>query len=322
MLRDLVLGAVVGLVAGGAAAQEVDLELVLLADASGSIDEAEIRFQREGWAAAITAPEILDAIRVGYAGKIAVTYVEWGTAGSQAVIVPWTIVDGPVPAAAFAEALRREPRRAFGSNAIGSAIAFAQTLLEGNGIAGQRRVIDLAGDSANSWSGVPLASAREAALAAGITINGLALSCPALGCGGRPVSYDLEAAFARTIIGGPASVVVTADGATSFADAARRKLLLEIAGTAAFHPVGIAAGIEPEERPGRSRGGAATKKSAGRARPNSKDQGGRTITDVGGKGSRRAPTDRRANARAGELLHLEHGRRSKTPCSVDQVARL
>jgi Protein of unknown function (DUF1194) len=228
--RVLLAGALAGLLASMAEAQErVDLELVLLADASGSIDEAEIRFQREGWASAITAAEILEAIRVGYQGRIAVTYVEWGTASSQAVIVPWTIVDGPASAAPFAAALRREPRRAFGANAIGSAIAFAQREIEGNGIEAERRVIDLAGDSANSWSGIPLAAARETALAAGITINGLALSCPALGCSGRPVTYDVEAAFARSIIGGPASFVVTADGETSFAEAARRKLLLEIA---------------------------------------------------------------------------------------------
>jgi Protein of unknown function (DUF1194) len=219
------------LLARGAAAQErVDLELVLLADASGSIDAAEVRFQREGWAKAITSADILDAIAIGHDGKIAVTYVEWGTAGSQEVIAPWAIIDGPDSAAGFAQALLATPRKAFGSNAIGSAIAFAQQLIETNGIDGHRRIIDLAGDSANTWAGIPIAQARDAALGAGIAINGLALSCPALGCGGRPVAYDLEEAFTRKIIGGPASFVVTADHETSFADAARRKLLLEIAG--------------------------------------------------------------------------------------------
>lgn len=212
------------------AAERVDLELVLLADASGSIDQAEIAFQREGWASAITSAEILDAIAVGYEGRIAVTYVEWGMASSQAVIVPWTMIDGPDSAAAFAALLRARPRGAFGSNAIGSAIDFAQRQIETNAIDGDRRVIDLAGDSANSFAGIPLEAARRRALDAEITINGLALSCPALGCTGRAATYDLEAAFERTIIGGPASFVVTADGETSFADAARRKLLLEIAG--------------------------------------------------------------------------------------------
>src|SRR3546814_3006836 len=48
--------------ATGAAAQtEVDLELVLAADGSGSIDEGELRLQREGYAAGITDPRVLDA---------------------------------------------------------------------------------------------------------------------------------------------------------------------------------------------------------------------------------------------------------------------
>ena len=80
---------------GAAAAETVDLELVLLADASGSIDDAEIRFQRQGYAEAITHPEVLGAIAQGFEQRIAVTYVEWGTVGSQEVVVPWTVVDGP-----------------------------------------------------------------------------------------------------------------------------------------------------------------------------------------------------------------------------------
>ncbi len=55
-----------GLVGGRAAAGErVDLELVLLADASRSIDDGEIRFQRQGYAAAITDPDVLAAISHG-----------------------------------------------------------------------------------------------------------------------------------------------------------------------------------------------------------------------------------------------------------------
>ncbi|WP_368910995.1 DUF1194 domain-containing protein [Taklimakanibacter deserti] len=55
-----------------ARAQNVDLELVLLADASGSIDDSEIAFQRNGYAGAITDPSVLAAITSGAAQKIAV----------------------------------------------------------------------------------------------------------------------------------------------------------------------------------------------------------------------------------------------------------
>jgi hypothetical protein len=234
--REVVMRQVVGAVAflagalgtEAAAAEQVDLELVLLADASGSIDDGEIRFQRQGYAAAITHPDVLDAIFQGYEQRIAVTYVEWGGISSQEVVVPWTVVDDKDSAAAFAEALLEPPRRAFGRNAIGEAIAVAHALIETNAFEGYRKVIDLSADSANNWGGIPIPEARAAALSAAIVINGLAVACRT--CSGRPNAYDLEAAFAERIIGGPASFVLTADGDNQFAEAVRRKLLLEIAG--------------------------------------------------------------------------------------------
>jgi hypothetical protein len=217
------------LAAETAAAEPVDLELVLLADASGSIDESEIRFQRENYAAALLDPEILSAIRVGgYLGKIAVAFVEWGDMFHQDVVVPWTVIEGPDSAKAFGDALAAAPRRAFGSNAIGEAIAFGHDLIERNALEGERRVIDVSADSANNFNGRPIVQARDGALAAGITINGLAVSCRE--CSGRPIRYDLEDRFRREIIGGPGSFVVTVDSRTSFAEAVRRKLLLEVAG--------------------------------------------------------------------------------------------
>ena len=211
------------------AADEVDLELVLLADASRSIDNAEILFQRQGYADAITHPDVLGAIAQGFRQRIAVTYVEWGDETSQEVVVPWTLIDGKDTARDFAAALLEAPRVAFGPNAIGSALAAAEALIEGNDIDAFRRVIDFSGDSANSFGGIPVSIARESALSADIVINGLAILCREDDCSGRPNLYDLEEAFARTIIGGPGSFVVTVDGPSSFADAVRRKLILEIA---------------------------------------------------------------------------------------------
>ncbi len=220
---------VLGLSAAPAqAAEEVDVELVLLADASGSIDDAEILFQRRGYASAITDPAVIGAITQGLTQKIAVTYVEWGEASSQEVVVPWSIIDGPDSAAAFAKQLLETPRKAFGPNAIGNALAAGQALIESNDIEGLRKVIDISGDSANNWGGVPITLARDTAVANQIVINGLAILCR--NCNGRPVTYDLEAAFEELIIGGPASFVVTAENRESFADAVRKKLLLEIAG--------------------------------------------------------------------------------------------
>jgi len=213
---------------GGAGdGDKVDVELVLLADASGSIDDAEIRLQRKGYADAITHPKVLNVIKDGLHRRIAVTYVEWGDQYSQEIVVPWTIVDGPESAAKVAQTLMETPRLAIGPNAIGAAIAFAQGLIEGNRIAGTRRVIDFSGDSANNWGGISIEQARAAAMAGSITINGLAILCRQ--CNGRPVDYDVEEAFKTRIIGGPGSFVVTVDENRSFSEAVLRKFLLEIA---------------------------------------------------------------------------------------------
>lgn len=216
------------LLAGAAAAEEVDLELALLADATGSIDMDEIMFQRRGYAEAITSPEVLSAIGSGLLGRIAVTYVEWADAGSQQVVAGWTAIGTAEEAEAFAARLMAEPRLAFGRNAIGAALLFGKRTIEENEYEGLRRVIDLSADSANNWSGPGIEEARDEVVAAGITINGLAVLCRI--CSGRPVDYDLERAFAERIVGGPGAFVVTADGAQAFADAVRRKLILEIAG--------------------------------------------------------------------------------------------
>ncbi len=224
----LILTAAIGSVQLAAAQPQVDLELVLLADATGSIDDGEIRFQREGYAQAITDPTVISAIRSTAYGQIAITYVEWGDLGSQDVVVGWTVVDGPRAAHAFATALLDPPRRARGRNAIGAALLFGKALIDSNGLEGVRRVIDISADSANNWNGPSIEVARADVLAAGITINGLAILCRS--CSGRPISYDLEAAFSERIVGGPGAFVVTADSPDTFANAVRRKLVLEIAG--------------------------------------------------------------------------------------------
>lgn len=212
-----------------ALAEEVDVELVLLADVTGSIDAAEAAFQRQGYAQAITDPRVLDAIASTLTGKVAITYVEWAAADAQDVVVPWTVIDGPAAAQGFAEDLLAAPRLAFGRNAIGAALAKGTELIQTNDLDGLRKVIDFSGDSANNRNGPPVAPARQAALDAGITINGLAILCR--GCSG-PASgsgSDLVERFQREIIGGPGAFVIAAESADTFAEAVRRKLILEIA---------------------------------------------------------------------------------------------
>lgn len=216
------------LTAGTGAATEVDVELVLLADTTGSIDEVELRFQRQGYAQAITDPRVVAAIRNTLTGRIALTYVEWGAADSQAVVVPWTVIETEADARAFAEALIPPPRMAYGRNGIGAALLKGKELIETNDITGLRRVIDFSGDSALNRTGIAIAPARAEVLAAGITINGLAVLCRM--CAASMGSGDLVERFEAEIIGGPGAFLVAAETADQFTEAVRRKLILEISG--------------------------------------------------------------------------------------------
>jgi hypothetical protein len=230
MLRWIVLAIACALPAQAQEAPEaVDLELVLLADATGSIDEAEIRLQRQGYADAMADPQVLWAIRNGgRTARIAVTYVEWASVASQDVVVDWMVVDGEASAREFGAQLMAAPRRAYGSNAIGAALIRGLDLIESNRFDGWRKVFDLSGDSSWNPQGPTIATARDAVLGAGVVINGLAILCRPP-CAGRPRFENLEAEYANRIIGGDGSFVVTADGQQSFAQAVRRKLILEIA---------------------------------------------------------------------------------------------
>jgi hypothetical protein len=231
MTRILMLLAGLACGAGPVAAQatRVDLELVLLADATGSIDETEIRLQRQGYADAMVDPQVLWAIDNGGAeSRIAVTYVEWAGAASQDIVVEWMVIEDEASARVFGERLMAAPRRAYGTNAIGAALLRGLSLIEENDFDGWRKVIDLSGDSSWNPQGPSLAVARDAVLGAGIVVNGLAILCREP-CSGRPRFENLEAEYQDKIIGGPGSFVVTADGDQSFAQAVRRKLILEIA---------------------------------------------------------------------------------------------
>jgi hypothetical protein len=223
-MRHLIFALILCLPALPAVAQDTDLELVLMADASGSIDAEELALQRRGYAQAITDPDVIAAIQDTAYGSIAVTYVEW--AANQAVVVDWMRIDGSEAAALFAAQLENPGRRAMGRNAIGSALLRGMQLIEENDIDGWRRVIDFSGDSVNNWSGPPISEARAQVLAAGITINAL----PLMLNDDMGRATTLEDAYRNQIIGGPNAFTLPAASRADFAEAVRRKLILEISG--------------------------------------------------------------------------------------------
>lgn len=208
---------------GPGGGESVDLELVLAVDSSGSIDEEELRLQRGGWAAAITHPRVLGAIRSGSRGAITILFLEWAAVGCETVSVDWTRIADAASAQGFANAIMNAPRvHCPGGNAIGDAIAFATRALHTNRFRGDRLVIDVSGDGPNTL-GRPVEPARDQAVATGITINGLALTR-------RQAFYGpIDEYYRMSVIGGPGSFVIAADKETEFRQAVLAKLVREIA---------------------------------------------------------------------------------------------
>src|SRR5919112_5021747 len=225
-LKSLV---VLGLLTGAAHAESVDLELVFAADGSGSIDTDELRLQRQGWADALTSRDVLDGVKDGPLGAIAVAFMEWGGPSSQVLIVDWHVIRDEASARIFADKLTSAPRGATGYNSISNAIDFSVRLAESNAHEGSRRVIDVSGDGPN-MNGRSLEQVRAEALAKGFTINALAIRRPGSGRPGGPGGMSLEDYYGQSVIGGPGSFVEIADATQPFAVAARRKLLNEVAG--------------------------------------------------------------------------------------------
>ena len=215
------LGLAASMAGAPSAEVPVALELVLVIDASTSIDPFEHVLQRLGLSAAFRDPGVVQAVEsLGGAG-IAVAVLEFAGAAQQSVLVEWVRIAGRADAAALAVAIDAAPERAFGGGtAIGSALATATRLIEDNAYRGTRRVIDVSGDGASN-RGQPLDAARTTALAAGITVNGLAITRD---------DADLEHHYRQRVIGGPGAFLMVVDRYQDFAQALQRKLIREIEG--------------------------------------------------------------------------------------------
>src|SRR5215471_7135979 len=160
--------------AGGARAETVDLLLVLAADVSRSIDDTEFNLQRKGYAAAMTDPRVMRAIVGGPNHAIAVCFVEWSGASDQNVVVDWTVVRDEEAAASVAATMLAAPRSFLGRTSISAAIDFAMERLTVAPASADKRIIDISGDGTNN-AGRAVTEARDQAVAAGVTINALAI---------------------------------------------------------------------------------------------------------------------------------------------------
>jgi len=214
--------------AGASAETPVDLELALGVDVSRSIDPSEAKLQRDGYINAFRDLKVIKAIEPGMLGRIAVGYFEWAGFGHADVIVDWMLVDSAVSANALADALERGDPVSASRTSISGAIDFAWPWFDNNGFEGSRRVVDISGDGPNNWGDL-VTKARDRAVKAGVTVNGL----PILDTGGGLFSRfnigSLDLYYRDCVIGGTGAFLEVAADFNDFARAVRRKLELEIA---------------------------------------------------------------------------------------------
>lgn len=227
-LRRLVFLAACLLASNSAVALPVDLELILAVDVSRSVDPEEAKLQRDGYLAALVNPRIIQAIRSGQHRRIAVTYIEWASVDFQQTVVGWSLIQDDASAAAFTAQLAAAPMTSRNWTSISGAIDYATQLFKTSGHEGLRKVIDISGDGRNN-SGRSSDDARDEALAAGITINGLPIINDRPNFGGMP-ERDLDLFYRDHVIGGPGAFLIIAENFSSFANAILNKLIREIAG--------------------------------------------------------------------------------------------
>lgn len=201
------------------AKRPVDLELVLAVDASGSVDFNEFSLQMEGLIRAFRDPAVVAAIHGTGPNGIAVTVMQWSSAGEQRQMVPWTRLHDAASAHAFSAEIAAQNSRQFNdSTGIGTALRYAERLIRRNRFEGRRKSIDISGDGVNN-SGIPPDIVRDLVIAAGVTINGLAI------LNEQP---QLHRYFASDVIGGAGAFVMTVDSYAGIIEATRAKLLREI----------------------------------------------------------------------------------------------
>ena len=214
-----------------AAAERVDLLLVLAADVSRSVDNAKFQLQREGYAAAISDPRVLDAIRSGRNGRIGLTFVEWSGVGSQRALIDWTTIGDADSAKGFGDRLLEAPRSFADRTSISGAIEFAIGQFARAPYESTHRTIDVSGDGTNN-AGRDVTLARNEALAQGVTINGLVILSEtplAWNPGHTNPPGGLDNYYRNNVIGGPGAFVLVAENFNSFGQAIVKKLIAEVA---------------------------------------------------------------------------------------------
>lgn len=235
LIRAFFVGLALCMAGPAQAQQPVTLELVLALDTSTSVDEAEFDLQRLGLAAAFRHPQVRQAIAGLGPDGLALAVTQWAGAGSATYAVPWVHIRSAADTDTVAAALEAMPRMMQGRTDIATAIRFATSAILTNAFSGTRKTIDVSGDGSSDIADP--ATARDSALAQGITINGLVIYATDYDLG-ELADIELHQHYVQRVIGGPGAFVMEARNYGDFAQSIRRKLLREINGPAvAANPV-------------------------------------------------------------------------------------
>ena len=222
--RRLNTGAIAALALGASrspaqAETLVDLQLVLGVDASGSVNQYRFELQKRGYVNAFRDKRVLNAVRSGLNQSIAVTMFQWTGPRLQREVAPWMLLKDEESAEAVSAVIERTPRLLFGGGtSISGCIDVGAQLFARGDYRGVRKVIDISGDGANT-SGRPVTRARDEAVAAGITINGLPI---------LSVEPDLDEHYQEFVIGGEGAFMIAIKSFEDFGDAIVKKLVTEI----------------------------------------------------------------------------------------------
>lgn len=206
--------------------RRVDLELLLAVDISQSMDYDEHEIQRRGYVDAFRHEDVINALMAGPEGRIAVMYMEWAGDFDPIPTIPWTIIDSPEAAHAFADRLEKEPIYYEQRTSISTALLAAQNYILNNDIASHRQVIDVSGDGANN-AGRLVEPVRDQVVKSGIIINGLPIML------NKPKEfYDidhLDRYYKHCVIGGLGAFIAPVFDLRHLAATIRKKLVMEIA---------------------------------------------------------------------------------------------
>src|SRR5262249_33720474 len=104
----------------------VDLQLALMVDASGSVNQYRFLLQKRGYVEALRNPKILAAILGGRSQSIAISMVQWTGPFLHAQVLPWTLLKDEASVKSAANIIEQTPRALYGGGtSISGAIDYA-----------------------------------------------------------------------------------------------------------------------------------------------------------------------------------------------------